>query len=113
MPDLKDFPDVTQMAIPFFVLAILLELIVVRYLKRRDYATPTTNSLLVGKAIAFVSLGKTCRHPRCLDADYAGTLIICDRMYGSFVPDLYEDMARCGLVRNIETFSLIRVAFDK
>jgi hypothetical protein len=50
MPDLKDFPDVTQMAIPFFVVAILIEVFVIRYLKGRgDYETrDTTTSLLMG-----------------------------------------------------------------
>jgi sterol desaturase/sphingolipid hydroxylase (fatty acid hydroxylase superfamily) len=50
MPDLKDFPDVTQLAIPFFVIAILLELVVIRFLKGRgDYETrDTLTSLLMG-----------------------------------------------------------------
>jgi hypothetical protein len=61
MPDLKDFPDVTQLAIPFFVLAILLELFVIRFLKGRgDYETrDTLTSLLmgVGNVVAGLLLG--------------------------------------------------------
>ncbi len=241
MPDLKDFPDVTQMAIPFFVVAILIELFVIRRLRRRgDYETrDTATSLLMGVGnvasglllgfIAFgvlmwawqfriVDLGTSwpvialcfvlddlryywyhriahrCRwvwaehvihhssqhynlstalrqswtgtftgmfilriplaligfhpvlllfvgglnlvyqfwihtetigrmwkpiewifntpshhrvhhatNPRYLDANYAGTLIIWDRMFGTFVPELDEDMPRYGIVKNTTT----------
>lgn len=50
MPDLKDFPNVTELAIPFFVVAILIELLVIRHFKGRgDYETrDTTTSLLMG-----------------------------------------------------------------
>jgi sterol desaturase/sphingolipid hydroxylase (fatty acid hydroxylase superfamily) len=251
MPDLKDFPDVTQMAIPFFVVAILIEVFVIRYLKGRgDYETrDTTTSLLMGVGnvasglllgfIAFgvlmwawqfriVDLGSSwwvialcfvlddlryywyhriahrCRwvwaehvihhssqhynlstalrqswtgtftgmfilriplaligfhpvlllfvgglnlvyqfwihtetigrmwrpiewifntpshhrvhhatNPRYLDSNYAGTLIIWDRMFGTFVPELDEDMPRYGIVKNIGTFNPVRVAFHE
>ena len=251
MPDLKDFPDVTQMAIPFFVVAILIELFVIRRLRRRgDYETrDTATSLLMGVGnvasglllgfIAFgvlmwawqfriVDLGTSwpvialcfvlddlryywyhriahrCRwvwaehvihhssqhynlstalrqswtgtftgmfilriplaligfhpvlllfvgglnlvyqfwihtetigrmwkpiewifntpshhrvhhatNPRYLDANYAGTLIIWDRMFGTFVPELDEDMPRYGIVKNIGTFNPLRVAFHE
>lgn len=52
-------------------------------------------------------------NPRYLDANYAGTLIIWDRMFGSFVEELEEDMPRYGLVRNIGTFNPLRVAFHE
>lgn len=251
MPDLKDFPDVTQMAIPFFVIAILIEVFVIRYLKGRgDYETrDTTTSLLMGVGnvasglllgfIAFgvlmwawqfriIDLGSSwwvialcfllddlryywyhriahrCRwvwaehvihhssqhynlstalrqswtgtftgmfilriplaligfhpvlllfvgglnlvyqfwihtetigrmwkpieaifntpshhrvhhatNPRYLDSNYAGTLIIWDRMFGTFVPELDEDMPRYGIVKNIGTFNPVRVAFHE
>jgi sterol desaturase/sphingolipid hydroxylase (fatty acid hydroxylase superfamily) len=251
MPDLKDFPDVTQMAIPFFVVAILIEVFVIRYLKGRgDYETrDTTTSLLMGVGnvasglllgfIAFsvlmwawqfriVDLGSSwwvialcfvlddlryywyhriahrCRwvwaehvihhssqhynlstalrqswtgtftgmfilriplaligfhpvlllfvgglnlvyqfwihtetigrmwrpiewifntpshhrvhhatNPRYLDSNYAGTLIIWDRMFGTFVPELDEDMPRYGIIKNIGTFNPVRVAFHE
>lgn len=251
MPDLKDFPDVTQMAIPFFVVAILIELAVIRMLKGRgDYETrDTATSLLMGVGnvvsgllLGFIAFGvlmwawqwrvfdfgtswvaialcfilddlryywyhriaHRCRwvwaehvthhssqhynlstalrqswtgtftgmfilriplaligfhpvlllfvgglnlvyqfwihteainkmwkpiewifntpshhrvhhatNPRYLDANYAGTLIIWDRMFGSFVPELDEDMPRYGIVRNIGSFNPLKVAFHE
>lgn len=52
-------------------------------------------------------------NPRYLDANYAGTLIIWDRMFGSFVEELDEDMPRYGLVHNIATFNPLKVAFHE
>ncbi|MEM7301049.1 MAG: sterol desaturase family protein [Pseudomonadota bacterium] len=52
-------------------------------------------------------------NPRYLDANYAGTLIIWDRMFGTFVPELDEDMPRYGIVKNIGTFNPFRVAFHE
>lgn len=251
MPDLKDFPDVTQLAIPLFVIAILLELVVIRFLKRRgDYETrDTLTSLLMGVGnvvsgllLGFIAFGvlmwawefrimdlgtswwvialcfvlddlryywyhriaHRCRwvwaehvnhhssqhynlstalrqswtgtftgmfilriplallgfhpvlllfvgglnlvyqfwihtevigkmwkpieaifntpshhrvhhatNPRYLDSNYAGTLIIWDRMFGTFVPELDEDMPHYGIVKNIGTFNPVKVAFHE
>lgn len=251
MPDLKDFPDVTQMAIPFFVIAILIELFIIRFFKGRgDYETrDTMTSLMMGVGnvvsgllLGFVAFGvlmwtwefriydfgtswwaialcfvlddlryywyhriaHRCRwvwaehvthhssqhynlstalrqswtstftgmfilriplaligfhpvlllfvgglnlvyqfwihtetigkmwkpielifntpshhrvhhatNPRYLDANYAGTLIIWDRLFGSFVPELDEDMPRYGIVRNIGTFNPVKVAIHE
>ena len=52
-------------------------------------------------------------NPRYLDANYAGTLIIWDRMFGTFVPELDDDVPRYGLVRNIGTFNPFRVAIHE
>lgn len=52
-------------------------------------------------------------NPRYLDANYAGTLIIWDKMFGSFVPELQEDRPRYGIVKNIGTFNPIKVAFHE
>ena len=52
-------------------------------------------------------------NPRYLDANYAGTLIIWDRMFGTFVPELEEDMPRYGIVKNIGSFNPIKVAFHE
>ena len=49
-------------------------------------------------------------NPRYLDANYAGTLIIWDRMFGTFVEEQEEDLPRYGLVVNIGTFNPFRVA---
>ena len=52
-------------------------------------------------------------NPRYLDANYAGTLIVWDRMFGTFVEELDEDVPRYGLVHNIATFNPFRVAFHE
>jgi sterol desaturase/sphingolipid hydroxylase (fatty acid hydroxylase superfamily) len=52
-------------------------------------------------------------NPRYLDANYAGTLIIWDRLFGTFVPELDEDMPRYGIVRNVGTFNPLRLAFHE
>lgn len=52
-------------------------------------------------------------NPRYLDANYAGTLIIWDRMFGTFVEELEEDQPRYGIVKNIGTFNPIKVAFHE
>ncbi|MFZ9060032.1 MAG: sterol desaturase family protein [Steroidobacteraceae bacterium] len=48
-------------------------------------------------------------NPRYLDANYAGTLIIWDRLFGTFVEEGEQPVY--GLVRNIETRNPIRVLF--
>ena len=52
-------------------------------------------------------------NPRYLDANYAGTLIIWDRMFGTFVEELEEDLPRYGIVKNIGTFNPLKVAFHE
>ncbi|MEO0327639.1 MAG: sterol desaturase family protein [Pseudomonadota bacterium] len=52
-------------------------------------------------------------NPRYLDANYAGTLIIWDRMFGTFVEELADDMPKYGLVKNIGTFNPFRVAIHE
>ena len=53
------------------------------------------------------------RNPRYLDANYAGTLIIWDKLFGSFVPELDRDKPVFGLVKNIETFNPFVVALGE
>ena len=49
-----------------------------------------------------------------LDANYAGVLMLWDRMFGSFVPeDRENDPPIFGLVNNLGSFNLIRVAFHE
>lgn len=48
-------------------------------------------------------------NPRYLDANYAGTLIIWDRMFGSFVGEDDTDKPVYGLVKNLKTFNLFTV----
>jgi sterol desaturase/sphingolipid hydroxylase (fatty acid hydroxylase superfamily) len=53
------------------------------------------------------------RNPRYLDSNYAGILIIWDRMFGTFQPELDEEPCRYGIVRNLATFNILRVAFHE
>ena len=43
----------------------------------------------------------------------AGTLIVWDRMFGTFVEELEEDAPRYGIVHNIGTFNPFKVAFHE
>jgi sterol desaturase/sphingolipid hydroxylase (fatty acid hydroxylase superfamily) len=53
------------------------------------------------------------RNPRYLDRNYAGILIIWDRMFGSFQSELDEEAPRYGLVHNLGTFNVVRVVFHE
>ncbi|MEM7281446.1 MAG: sterol desaturase family protein [Pseudomonadota bacterium] len=50
------------------------------------------------------------RNLRYLDANYAGTLIIWDKLFGTFVPEVDEEKVEYGLVTNLGTFNPLRVA---
>ncbi|MCP5072016.1 MAG: sterol desaturase family protein [Rhodobacteraceae bacterium] len=50
------------------------------------------------------------RNARYLDANYAGTLIVWDKIFGSYVPEDAEEKVEYGLVRNLGTFNPLRVA---
>jgi len=50
------------------------------------------------------------RNARYLDANYAGILIIWDRMFGTFVAELEQDKPDYGLVAPLETHNLLIVA---
>lgn len=53
------------------------------------------------------------RNPRYLDRNYAGILIVWDRLFGTFQPELDEEPCRYGLVKNLATFNIVRVAFHE
>ncbi len=53
------------------------------------------------------------RNARYLDANYAGVLIIWDKMFGTFVPELDKEKPDYGLVYNLGTFNPLRVAFHE
>lgn len=53
------------------------------------------------------------RNPRYLDANYAGTLIIWDRLFGTFVPELDRDPPVYGLVKNVDSFNPVTVALGE
>jgi sterol desaturase/sphingolipid hydroxylase (fatty acid hydroxylase superfamily) len=50
------------------------------------------------------------RNPRYLDANYAGILIIWDRIFGSFIAEDLADPPIYGLSKNIGSFNPLRIA---
>ena len=50
---------------------------------------------------------------RYLDANYAGVLIIWDRLFGTFVPEDDKEQIRYGIISQLGTFNPIRVAFHE
>lgn len=53
------------------------------------------------------------RNPRYLDANYAGILIIWDRMFGTFIPEDDAEPCRYGIVRNLPNFNLLANVFHE
>ena len=53
------------------------------------------------------------RNPRYLDRNYAGILIVWDRAFGTFQPELDEEACRYGIVKNLGTFNIVRVALHE
>ena len=52
-------------------------------------------------------------NPRYLDANYAGALIVWDRMFGTFVPEADEEKPRYGIVKNLGTFNPLLISFHE
>lgn len=52
-------------------------------------------------------------NPQYLDANYGGTLIIWDRLFGTFAEEDLEDRPVYGLVKNLDTFNPIKIAFHE
>ncbi|MBY0563178.1 MAG: sterol desaturase family protein [Hyphomonadaceae bacterium] len=52
-------------------------------------------------------------NPRYLDANYAGVLIIWDRLFGTFIPEDDKDQIRYGIISQLGTFNPFRVAFHE
>ena len=52
-------------------------------------------------------------NPKYLDANYAGILIIWDRLFGSFVPEDRKEPCRYGIVKQIATFNPLVIAFHE
>jgi sterol desaturase/sphingolipid hydroxylase (fatty acid hydroxylase superfamily) len=50
---------------------------------------------------------------RYLDSNYAGMLIIWDRMFGTFVAEREDDAPRYGIVKNLGSYNPLRVAFHE
>lgn len=53
------------------------------------------------------------RQAKYLDANYAGVLIIWDRLFGSFIPEDRADPPDYGIVKNLGTFNPLRIAFHE
>jgi len=51
--------------------------------------------------------------PEYLDKNYAGILIVWDRMFGTFQPELDAEPCRYGIVKNLGSFNVLRVAFHE
>ncbi len=52
-------------------------------------------------------------NPRYLDANYAGVLIIWDRLFGTFVAERDDDRPRYGVISNLGSFNPFRIAFHE
>lgn len=52
-------------------------------------------------------------NPRYLDRNYAGMLMVWDRLFGTYVEERDDDPPRYGIVRNIGTFNPLRIAFHE
>jgi sterol desaturase/sphingolipid hydroxylase (fatty acid hydroxylase superfamily) len=52
-------------------------------------------------------------NPRYLDANYAGVLMVWDRLFGSFVAERREEPPRYGIVRNLGSFNPVRIALHE
>lgn len=50
-------------------------------------------------------------NPEYLDSNYGGTLIIWDRLFGSFVPEAADEATRYGIVRPLRTHNPLVVAY--
>jgi sterol desaturase/sphingolipid hydroxylase (fatty acid hydroxylase superfamily) len=52
-------------------------------------------------------------NPRYLDRNYAGVLMVWDRLFGTFVEECEKEPPRYGIVKNIDTFNPVRIAFHE
>jgi len=48
-----------------------------------------------------------------IDRNHAGTLILWDRLFGTFEPEDPADVPRYGLTKNIHTYNPVRIAFHE
>jgi sterol desaturase/sphingolipid hydroxylase (fatty acid hydroxylase superfamily) len=50
-------------------------------------------------------------NPRYLDSNFAGILIIWDRLFGTFVPEQDSEQITYGVIKPVETFNPVKIAF--
>jgi hypothetical protein len=53
------------------------------------------------------------KNPQYLDKNYAGTLIIWDKLFNTFAEEDKNEFPDYGLVKDLETFNPIRIAFHE
>ena len=53
------------------------------------------------------------RNPRYLDRNYAGILIVWDRLFGTYVAEDDTEPPRYGIVKNLGDFNILRAAFHE
>lgn len=76
---------------------------------------------MIGKMGWFEKLFNTPSHhrvhhatnPEYLDANYAGTLIIWDRLFGTFVEEDTSIDVKYGIIKNLKSFNPIVIAFNE
>ncbi len=52
-------------------------------------------------------------NPRYVDRNYAGIFMCWDRMFGTFAEETAADPPRYGLIKNIDTYNPLRIAFHE
>jgi hypothetical protein len=52
-------------------------------------------------------------NPRYIDRNHGGTLIIWDKLFGTFEPESADDPVHFGLTKNIHTYNPARIAFHE
>ena len=52
-------------------------------------------------------------NPHYLDRNYGGVLIIWDKLFGTFVAESDAEPVRFGIVKNIDTYNWLRIAFHE
>ena len=52
-------------------------------------------------------------NPRYVDRNYSGTLMVWDRLFGTFAQERDDEPCRYGLINNINTFNPIKIAFHE
>ncbi len=52
-------------------------------------------------------------NPRYLDTNYAGVLMVWDRMFGTYAREEDEEPVRFGIVKNIDTANPFKIAFHE
>ena len=52
-------------------------------------------------------------NPKYIDRNHGGTLIVWDKLFGTFEPEDPADAPRFGLTTNIHTYNPVRIAFHE